>query len=152
MNSHRSSQFDNTEKTSLALAASSSAAAAHLSVPAIAIEQSQAAPSTSLSSIQTGAENNFSRNPESRVPNADRTAGPNRTIASLKISPVFIKALYDNAFVTISDMAEENMSKDDIRLLAASIQEEQKVSKSETVVAILRLHAALQRYVEESVP
>lgn len=67
-------------------------------------------------------------------------------IATLKINPVFIKILSDNAFINISDLAEANMNRDDIRLLAASIQEEQKVSKSETIVAILRLDAALQQY------
>lgn len=70
-------------------------------------------------------------------------------IANLKINPIFIKVLSDNAFVNISDLAEARMNRDDIRLLVASIQEEQKISKSETIVAILRLDAALQRFQQQ---
>lgn len=116
--------------------------------PNVTDGQSEASGSRSLPGL-----NGYAADPKGEGPKLDqqsvrRLQEVNCTVDSMKISPTIIRVLLDNAFVTISDLAQARMTKDDIRLLVASIQEEQKLTKSETIVAILRLSAALQSYKE----
>lgn len=72
-----------------------------------------------------------------------------QNIKLLLIDPLFIRELEEHAFHSIADFAQARMSKEDIRLLIASIAESHKLGKTKTIVAILRLNAALEEYQDQ---